>query len=687
MERLFRLVDNPMVVNAAACCLLAGSQGQCVACQKAMGPYLEPTAPGDGDWQGEEDARRADSEKQTSSSGKSGTEGVAGAGVTGGTGSPGVAPSPFAAPEQQAGAEPPWDQSAGSAGAMHRKHMWSRIQLYERYREAFLSTLTGSSCQLGVAAVRVLVALILNMSVDVDVLDVMGVLPHRHRIRKDLLTQLSAPNELEDDSVTTPRARMDMPPPVRPVRIRRSRGSIGSDELASFRLPLVPEGTVASQTDGDGNKLPLISETPAANGNDPTSPQNDLTGRYSASPRTRTLVDELLEAVVGGVFMERAEEEPVPVDGPVAGSEGGAQMVNALCSLLLLPTLPATSICHTAWLLNQLLPAAGKGQATSRMEAWHVDNIQAALRSARQGLSEEVRGMWCDALLPLVHLEWPKARQVILQPALESTGNAVLAWLHAQQSFEAGKALASRRGPAAHQRAGRGSLSLSAQAAVYIHHKVKRLVAMMQVNELLSKSDIPESCSLPAIPDTDIATTEIKESSEVDLSKSTNIRCAVAFAKGQERTVYFTVYGSPTAALTECGNMGPKDIEGVAKSMPVVILAAPLEARANAGTVLSVAPLLGTDPVIDSAHPRWLHLHVRPPVRRFIRAIKSSEQGNKPLTASWQQLVDGHWVLSFPDEDAAISAKALVQEHTAKITGMYSDVLSPMLSPNPSVPP
>ena len=75
-------------------------------------------------------------------------------------------------------------------------------------------------------------------------------------------------------------------------------------------------------------------------------------------------------------------------------------------------------------------------------------------------------------------------KQVVLQPALDSTGNAMLAWLHAQQSYEAGKALAARRGPVSHQIPGHSSLSLSAQAAVHVHHKVKRLVAMMQVHEV-----------------------------------------------------------------------------------------------------------------------------------------------------------------------------------------------------------
>lgn len=38
-----------------------------------------------------------------------------------------------------------------------------------------------------------------------------------------------------------------------------------------------------------------------------------------------------------------------------------------------------------------------------------------------------------------------------------------------------------------------------------------------------------------------------------------------------------------------------------------------------AGIVLSVAPLMGADPVIDPSHKRWLHIHVRPPVRGLLK--------------------------------------------------------------------
>lgn len=93
------------------------------------------------------------------------------------------------------------------------------------------------------------------------------------------------------------------------------------------------------------------------------------------------------------------------------------------------------------------------------------------------------------------------------------------------------------------------------------------------------------------------------------------------------------MYGLPPSNLgTDKGNQvatPPVSMESVdlatcdvSKLVPVVILADPSPTSLNAGMVVSVAPLLGTDPVVDGTHPRWLHLHVRPSIRRFVKAAQ-----------------------------------------------------------------
>ncbi len=47
------------------------------------------------------------------------------------------------------------------------------------------------------------------------------------------------------------------------------------------------------------------------------------------------------------------------------------------------------------------------------------------------------------------------------------------------------------------------------------------------------------------------------------------------------------------------------------------------------GTVLLVAPLMGTEPDNDALHAQWLHVHVRPPVRALLKVRSLSPQQDK----------------------------------------------------------
>ena len=58
-----------------------------------------------------------------------------------------------------------------------------------------------------------------------------------------------------------------------------------------------------------------------------------------------------------------------------------------------------------------------------------------------------------------------------------------------------------------------------------------------------------------------------------------------------------------------------------ATSVASILLADPGQ-QPNSGVVLSLAPLLGADVEADRSHPRWLHVHVRPPVRSLLKLLK-----------------------------------------------------------------
>ncbi|GMH41903.1 hypothetical protein BSKO_09813 [Bryopsis sp. KO-2023] len=668
LERLFHLMEHPLLANAAASCLLAGDQSGTVACGRCTGDDLRPKVPES--WKLNEVKESEDSNEkdrvnsQFDASTSSECSGV----------------SPFAAPAVESG-----------KGHKTRRNSTTESDLYVKYREAFSLCFTGGNCQLGAAAVRVLVALIDNPSVDPDLLDIVGVLPHRRRIRRDLLLRLAGSLDLDEEGFQSGKSGGSSRPSVSHIRgSLGSIGSFGSDEF--FRLPRLPETQAKEFKDRLSDErlkhLSISSMESLSNGN--MSPQgslsSELSAKYSASPRTKNLVDELMDGVVGQAIEPDLMEMSPLQEKDISSTPATTEIISALCQLLLLPMLPAPTVWQVAWLLNQLMPSSNKG-----LEGRAVDNqlemLKGANESSRNGVLDELRGMWCDALLPLIHLEWPKARQGMLQPSLESTSRAVLAWIHAQQSHELGMELASQEGVVSHQVARRKGLSLSAQAAVHVHHKVRRMVAMLQMHQLLNEGTVPEICGLPSVTEADLASSEVRESCEVDLGESEAIRCTVAFSRGRERSVFFSVYGVPWTTSTSKSERpatppSPQiSLEDMSKLVPVVILAAPAASSLNAGMVLSVAPLLGTDPAVDGTHPRWLHLHVRPSVRRFVKAVQACDQWNRSLIKSWQPLVDGHWVLSFQDGDHANNAKLMVQQHAAKITALYCDVLTPLLSP------
>lgn len=76
-----------------------------------------------------------------------------------------------------------------------------------------------------------------------------------------------------------------------------------------------------------------------------------------------------------------------------------------------------------------------------------------------------------------------------------------------------------------------------------------------------------------------------------------------------------------TGATEVGGAEAPLDAEDFLQASPSIVLA---EAgpRPGGGKVLSVAPLLGAAASVDASHPRWLHVHVRPPARGLLKTVR-----------------------------------------------------------------
>ncbi len=84
--------------------------------------------------------------------------------------------------------------------------------------------------------------------------------------------------------------------------------------------------------------------------------------------------------------------------------------------------------------------------------------------------------------------------------------------------------------------------------------------------------------------------------------------------QGSEGAAPGALAAAPAVVLVDGGGSGNGGGGGEAGSE------APSSGAADAA--LSVAPLLGAAAAVDAAHPRWLHVHVRPPARGLIKTVR-----------------------------------------------------------------
>ena len=63
------------------------------------------------------------------------------------------------------------------------------------------------------------------------------------------------------------------------------------------------------------------------------------------------------------------------------------------------------------------------------------------------------------------------------------------------------------------------------------------------------------------------------------------------------------------------------------------------------------------------------------------RCVLQSNSHGSILSHLGRQLVDGHWVLSFPTPQSAQYAQEMVQQHTAQLRTLHGEVMLPMLTP------
>ncbi|KAL3156763.1 hypothetical protein ABBQ38_001037 [Trebouxia sp. C0009 RCD-2024] len=344
-------------------------------------------------------------------------------------------------------------------------------------------------------------------------------------------------------------------------------------------------------------------------------------------------------------------------------AQASRQVVDALFAVLQQPLLPSTCLWQVGWLLSQLLAHAQSG--ASQLAPQHQKQLDQATQGSQAGLVGNLQGMWCDAVPALVHLEWQTGRQAIWQPPPASTAAAVQAWLQAILVQELGSS----------SRGGQGSQS--AQAARRVLQAVHTFVALTQIQQVVHSGEISEQAPMAPVTDNMLRANEVREGALVALDQQ--VTCNVAFSRGEERRVFFAIHGLPQANKALQGAAAQAALaRAAASTMASVVLADPGQ-QPNSGLVLSLAPLLGAAARVDTSHPKWLHVHVRPPVRGLLKLLKSSGSGSALLNVS-RQLIDGHWVLSFPSPQQAQYAQEMVEEHSARLRTLYGEALLPMLT-------
>jgi hypothetical protein len=134
--------------------------------------------------------------------------------------------------------------------------------------------------------------------------------------------------------------------------------------------------------------------------------------------------------------------------------------------------------------------AAGQSPAVATDE--QLAALAAALAAAQVEFGDHVTGIWCEALGPMVALEWPAAREGLQRPVLRASSEALLSGPHA-----CGPSISVRRqsnadvlgGPGAGGGGGaaakaEGSLSQSARGALAAYVAVQRVVALLQLKEV-----------------------------------------------------------------------------------------------------------------------------------------------------------------------------------------------------------
>jgi len=558
-------------------------------------------------------------------------------------------------------------------------------------------------------------------------------------------------------SSTTSRQRQELPHPLAdagepPGKGTAAQAAVGADvaPLISFEdddsPPLPPPSSPPAaphQHQGGAHKV-ATGTSPAQQGPGTSPAGTDPLGAGTLEPSLSTIVDDLVDGMIEAAVRELSGESeaglqqegagpgpqaeagsstPPPASGPplpdpdtpeapplppcsahapTADAASGSWLTDALFDLLSTALLPVQSLWHAAYLLQQWLhrppvstDGTPKAAAGSGRESWactvsyeQQQQLANALAAAASAALAEVDGMWGESFFSLLYIDWAVAADNIARPLLRVASELLIAGPHLYPTQAA---------PPAQQRTHALAMGISAVNALRMVHAVARLVALLQLSEVLREGRPSRSPPVPAAPAQDSQRADIIEGMQVEMTAMA-IPCQVSFQAGTEKRVYLSAKGAllehlellqadpglllraeslpPSAAPSPgAAGAGADGLRGeVLHSSPGIVLAEPAPTRLNYGIVMATAPLLGANPFADANVPRWLHMHVRPTVKGLLRVVRLAPTRKGGLLTMIKTLADGHWVLSFQDTERVENAVQMANEQARRVRALHKTV-------------
>ncbi|WOL13843.1 hypothetical protein Cni_G22623 [Canna indica] len=314
------------------------------------------------------------------------------------------------------------------------------------------------------------------------------------------------------------------------------------------------------------------------------------------------------------------------------------QVLDALVSLFCRSNISSEILWLGGWLLRQLLP-----HGEEEFSSLHLKRLKDSHKLTTSNLSEEVKGAWCDVLIPVIKDVWRICKRALEASSPPKDSKSIL--LPSQRCYSGGDS--------------------SFAAAEKICEMVKVFVLQRQLLLFSLGGTLPDLPDLYSPVDSPVMshakTSGLnvlipKPGSEISLVNA--IPCRIAFERGKERHFCFLAISRGTSGW--------------------ILLAQDSPVKQQGGIVRVTAPLAGSDPKIDEKHPKWLHLRIRPSTLPFLDPSKY-DLLNKGKAKS---LVDGRWTLAFKDEEACKAAESMLVEEINSQRTEVERRLRPLLQLN-----